>query len=315
MLLSFRQSIINKVTPWAFLLVMGIAWGLAFSLGKIAVENGGEPFGIVLYQAFGSGLILLAFTVIRKKPILEMKDKLGFLLVVGLLGLVIPTVLFYYAAEHVQAGILAITVALVPLLTYGFSIPLKMEKFSGVRFMGLVFGVVAICFIALPENSLPDRSALPWILLACISSFSYTAENIILAFRSALVIGPIRLAMGMNLMSALTVLPITLMTDSFYIPNLPPQAIEFAVIGLILITVLAYTMFVMSVALYGPVFASQTGYVVTLAGVFWGILIFDETHSIWIWLALASMIIGLALVTPRGEASSSEDYSDETPEG
>ena len=295
----------KKVLPWAFLLFMGTAWGLSFSLGKIAVENGAKPFGISQFQVMLSGLILLVITLVRRKPMRDMFDKIGFIFIIAMLGAAIPGVLFYYAAPHVPAGVLSITVALIPLMTYGFSIPLKMEKFSVIRFMGLVFGVIAICFIALPENSLPNRAALPWIMLACISALCYAVENIILGFKSAVTIGPIRLAMGMNLIAAIVLLPITLMTDSFFVPSFPPQTVDYAVIGLGLITVVAYTMFVMSVAMFGPVFASQVGYLVTLAGVFWGILIFDESHSIWIWLSLAAMIIGLALVAPR----------DKTPEG
>lgn len=172
-----------------------------------------------------------------------------------------------------------------------------------IRVVGLVFGVIAICFIALPENSLPDRAALPWILLACISALCYAIENIILGFKSAITAGPIRLAMGMNLMAAAALLPFAFMTDSIFVPSFPPQTVDFAVLGLGLITVVAYTMFVMSVAMFGSVFASQVGYLVTLAGVFWGILIFDESHSLWIWLSLATMIIGLALVTPRKTAA------------
>ena len=297
----------KKVLPWAFLLFMGTAWGLSFSLGKIAVENGAKPFGISQFQVMLSGLILLAITLVRRKPMRDMFDKIGFIFIIAMLGAAIPSVLFYYAAPHVPAGVLSITVALIPLMTYGFSIPLKMEKFSFVRFMGLVFGVIAICFIALPENSLPNREALPWILLACVSALCYAVENIILGFKSAVTIGPIRLAMGMNLIAAIVLLPITLMTDSFFVPSFPPQTVDYAVIGLGLITVVAYTMFVMSVAMFGPVFASQVGYLVTLAGVFWGILIFDESHSIWVWLSLAAMIIGLALVAPRDKAP--EDQS------
>ena len=298
---------VKTILPWAFLLFMGVTWGLSFSLGKIAVEEGAKPFGISQFQVFVSGMILLVITIIRRKSISDMKDKIGFILLIALLGAAIPGVLFYYAAPHVPAGVLAITVALIPLMTYGFSIPLKMEAFSVIRFMGLVFGVIAICFIAIPENSLPNRAALPWILLACISSLCYAVENIVLGFKSALTIGPIRLAMGMNLLAAVVLLPITLMTDSLFIPSFPLQTVDWAVIGLALITVVAYTMFVMSVGLFGPVFASQTGYLVTLAGVFWGILIFDESHSIWIWLSLASMIIGLALVTPREQTSPESD--------
>ncbi len=298
--------VIKAITPWVFLLVMGTAWGLSFSLGKIAVAEGAKPFGISQFQVLVSGLILLGITLVRRKPIREMKDKLGFIFIIALLGAAIPGVLFYFAAPHVPAGVLAITVALIPLMTYGFSIPLKMEKFSMIRFMGLVFGVIAIGLIALPENSLPDRAAIPWILLACISALCYAVENIILGFKSALTIGPIRLAMGMNLMAALALLPITILTDSVFIPSFPPQVVDLAVMGLAIITVVAYTMFVMSVGLFGPVFASQTGYLVTLAGVFWGILIFDESHSVWVWLALGAMIIGLALVTPRGRVNGNE---------
>ena len=219
-----------------------------------------------------------------------------------MLGAAIPAVLFYYAAPHVPAGVLSITVALIPLMTYGFSIPLKLETFSVVRVAGLVFGVIAICLIALPENSLPDPAALPWILIACISALCYAVENIILGFKSALTVGPMRLAMGMNLMAAVALLPITILTDSFFSPSFPPQNVDYAVIGLGLITVVAYTMFVLSVALFGSVFSSQVGYVVTLTGVFWGMLIFGEKPSVWVWLSLCAMIIGLALVTPRKSA-------------
>ena len=71
-----------------------------------------------------------------------------------MLGAAIPAVLFYYAAPHVPAGVLSITVALIPLMTYGFSIPLKLETFSVVRVAGLVFGVIAICLISAGESFL-----------------------------------------------------------------------------------------------------------------------------------------------------------------
>lgn len=299
MTLNYIRPLLQKTLPWAFLLIMGTAWGLSFSLGKIAVENGAKPFGVAQFQVMFAGIILLFITVIRRKSIRDMKDKLALIFCVALLGAAIPSVLFYYAAPHVPAGVLSITVALIPLMTYGFSIPLKLETFSVIRIVGLVFGVIAIFLIVLPENSLPDRAALPWVLIACISALCYAVENIILGFKSALTVGPMRLAMGMNLMAAIALLPITILTDSLFSPSFPLQKVDYAVIGLGLITVVAYTMFVLSVALFGSVFSSQVGYIVTLTGVFWGMFIFGESPSVWIWLSLCAMIIGLALVTPR----------------
>jgi drug/metabolite transporter (DMT)-like permease len=70
-----------------------------------------------------------------------------------------------------------------------------------------------------------------------------------------------------------------------------------------LITVSAYGMFLYLVIFAGPVFASQTAYVVTLSGVLWGIMIFDDEHSLWVWLSLGVMMLALGLVTPRKDKS------------
>jgi len=53
----------------------------------------------------------------------------------------------------------------------------------------------------------------------------------------------------------------------------------------------------------GPVFASQTAYVVTLSGVLWGIMIFNDEHSLWVWLSLGVMMLALALVAPKKDKS------------
>ena len=289
----------HLLLPWSCLLFMGATWGLSFSLGKLAVEHGVGAFGISTVQSLISGLILLAVTLVRRKSVVEIFRYWRFVLLIALLGAAVPGVIFYTAAPFVQAGVLAITVALIPMMTYSASIPLRVERFSMRRFSGLLFGVGSILLIALPENSLPDRGAVPWIILACVSSVCYAAENIILGFKSALTIGPIRLSMGMNLLAGIIILPIALYKGQFYIPQFPFGVAEYALLGLSIISTLAYTMFVYAVARFGAVFASQTGYVVTLAGVFWGMVIFDEQHSIWVWLALAAMIVGLSLVTPK----------------
>ena len=116
---SFVKAAFQKALPWTFLLIMGTAWGLSFSLGKIAVENGAKPFGVAQFQVMFAGIVLLFVNVIRGKSTQNMRDKLGFIFCIAMLGAAIPSVLFYYAAPHVPAGVLSITVALIPLMTYG----------------------------------------------------------------------------------------------------------------------------------------------------------------------------------------------------
>ena len=247
-----------------------------FLFGKIAVQKWRKALWCGSVSSDVCWHCSPFITVIRRKSIQHMKDKLGFIFCVALCWEPLSLLFCFIMQHRMFCGVLSITVALIPLMTYGFSIPLKLETFSVVRIAGLMFGVIAICLIALPENSLPDPAALPWILIACISALCYAVENIILGFKSALTVGPMRLAMGMNLMAAVTLLPITILTDSFFSPSFPPQNVDYAVIGLGLITVVAYTMFVLSVALFGSVFSSQVGYIVTLTGVFWDVYFWRE---------------------------------------
>ena len=86
-------------------------------------------------------------------------------------------------------------------------------------------------------------------------------------------------------------------------PRFPLQTIEFSILALGFLNAGAYTLFVLTVQRYGPIFASQTGYIVTLSGVFWGVVIFQETHSLWVWASLVTLILGLALVAPRRSKS------------
>ena len=298
---------LTRLLPWAALLLMGATWGLSFSFARIVVQAGGTPFGVTFWQSVVCGVILLTWTMARRRPLPMSRRHLGIYLIVALLGASVPNSLFYFAAPHVQAGVLSITVTLIPIITYAVAMMIGSERISAIRVTGVVCGAVAIGFLVMPESSLPSRAAMPWGLLACISAVCYALENIYLARPSLQDIGPVRTACGMNLFAAMIMLPVAILTDQMFLPTFPLGTVEWTIIGLGLINAVAYTTFVMVIGLAGPVFASQTGYVVTLAGVIWGIILFGETHSAWVWASVAMMMLGLALVTPRRRAVPGED--------
>jgi drug/metabolite transporter (DMT)-like permease len=49
----------------------------------------------------------------------------------------------------------------------------------------------------------------------------------------------------------------------------------------------------------GPVFFSQFNYLAVAAGIGWGFALFNERLGIYIWSALALMLVGVLLVTAR----------------
>ena len=259
-----------RLLPWLGLLLMGVLWGLSFSFTRMAVENGGTPLGIAFWQTIISSVILLCFSSLRGRHFTLRLHHIGPFIIIALLGVALPSVAFYIAASRVPSGVLAITVTLVPILTYCMALGLRIEAFSIMRISGVLFGTIAILLLVLPANSLPDTAATPWVLLACLSSLCYAAENIYLARRTISDIEPIRIACGMNLMAIVLLGPLTLAFDQMFLPALPFSVMEWSVIGLGGITAIAYTLYVLTVKRSGPVFASQVGYIVTISGVFWG---------------------------------------------
>ncbi len=285
--------------PFFLLLVMGVVWGATFSLAKIATEGGAHPLGLSLWQGLLGGVFLLIVCLLCRRPPVLSRHYAGFYLICGLLGTVLPGTLFFYAAPHVPAGILSITVATVPILTYALTLPLKLDKLSVGRLFGILLGMLSVVLLVAPASSLPSREMTPWVLVAVLASAFYASENLFVALRRPAGSDVLALVAGMLIMAALVLAPIVWATGTFVPLGLPWGAVEWSVVAMVAANALAYTLFIHVVTTAGPVFASQTAYTVTIAGVFWGMAIFGERHSLWIWASLALMLGGLALVTPR----------------
>ena len=266
---------------------------------KIAVENGGHPFGTAFWQALISAFLLYIYITFKHGNLGLKKSHLKLIILLGFFGSAMPSVLLYWSAQKISAGILSITVSFIPLLTYVLAFVLKIETFSYRRILGVVLGALALNLLIVPENSISERNQIMWVLVACVAAISYAIENLLIDQKMPSDIGPVRIACGMNLMGAILVLPFALGFNQMISPTFPPQKLELAVIGLGVINAVAYSLFIFLIKRTGPVFASQTGYVVTIGGMLWGILLFNEIYSMWVWFSLLMIILGVVLVAPR----------------
>ena len=129
----------KSLWPWLVLLVAGVGWGLSFTLAKIAAIGGAHPLGITFWQCTTGAALMIAFTRTRSRAQTMKPGPIWLYVACGLLGLVIPNTAFFYAASRVSAGVLAITIAIVPILTYAISAVCGLERFT--RLKALVISV------------------------------------------------------------------------------------------------------------------------------------------------------------------------------
>lgn len=290
---------LKKFLPWILLLAMGLGWGLAFSLAKLAIMAGGMPLGMAFWQMVASTVMTFAICKLRGLPIPFSRHHIVNYLIVSVLATSVPSSCLMFAAGRVPAGVVAITIAIVPMLTYALATGLGCERQSMVRLTGLLCGIAAILLLVLPETSFPDRSAVPWILVAAIAPTFHAFNNINLTRPAMADMHPLHIIFGANLIGAMTLLPMAVLSGQMFPLAFPFGVLEWALLGNSVISVLAFVSFITTIKLAGPVFASQTGYLVTISGVIWGMMLFGETHSAWVWASLVVMLIGLSLVSPR----------------
>lgn len=289
------------------LIILGLGWGLSFTLGKIAITAGGTPIGLTFWQSLFSGLILLAYVFFRHGKIIIPKIMFLPIIIITFLSVVIPNIIFYACIEHLDAGVLSISVSVIPLFTYLIAMGLRMDRFKIRRVLGLITGFCALLILILPENSLPDKRDIPWVLLALNCALCYALENIYIDRLALQNFGPIRLVCAVSFVSAIITFLLSLVMDQFFILQPTNLYLFISTLGLGFISATAYSIFIYLIGRAGSVFSSQVGYLVTFFGVVWGIIILGESHSVFVWLSLAMIMLGIFLVQPK-QTSPSTDF-------
>ena len=284
------------------LLFLGIVWGLSFSLARMATESGIHPVMINYWSCLISATLLSAYCAFTKTIPPITRSLVGFYFICAVLGSVIPGTLYFYAAAHVSAGVLSITIATVPLLTFIAAAVFRIEAVSYKRILGILCGISSIGLLVVPDSSLPNPNAAPWVIMMVLAAACYAAEGLVIATRAPPKVNVFVVVTAVLITAVIIMTPIVWLTGTFELMPWPFSRSVGAILGMSVIMATAYGGFYYLIVLAGPVYASQTAYLITLSGVLWGILIFDETHSAWIWASLAVMMIALSLVKPQEPA-------------
>jgi drug/metabolite transporter (DMT)-like permease len=152
---------------------------------------------------------------------------------------------------------------------------------------------------------------LAFIPLGLIPSLMYAFEGNFVARFGTGGAGPLQLLLGASIAGVVITGPIAVGTGQWINPIHVWGIADFALIASALIHTLVYTLYVMIVRNYGPVFSVQVSYVVTASGLGWAMLILGERYSGPIWLALVVMFVGIYLVSPdlKGKKNDGESQS------
>lgn len=283
---------------WLALMVVGTAWGSTQLFSKLIMSQGHLALGVSFLSTVLGAVIVTAVMLFLRVPLPLSRRHLVFFLICGLTGTALPNYTSYTSIRELPVGVVSVIIAAVPIWTFLAAVALKMDRAAPRRVVGLGLGALAVALLIGPEASLPRPEDTLWVGVALLTGLSYTVENIYIARNQPKECGALQTLCGLLWAAVCLIMPVTLGTGA-WMEISSPFVDEFALVGMTLCHLLAYGGFVWLISQAGPVFAAQVGYVVTLSGVLLGIVVLGETHSAWVWLSLALMMAGLALVQPR----------------
>ena len=294
---------------WALLLALGIAWGLQVPLTKIAVTAGYRDFGIIFWQSLIDVAILAPF--VRRLP--GHRGALTVYVFVGLVGTLLPAAASATAARFLPAGVVALGLSFVPLMTLPVAVALGTDRLSLARVAGLLAGLGGVLLMILPGLGLAGLGLSHLFLLALVAPLFYAFEGNLLARFGTAGLNPLQMVCGASIVSATLAGPVAALRGDFISP-LPPWGVaDAAVVGGGVISVIAYVGYLWMVGRAGAVFAAQVSYLVTGFGVLWSMALLGERFPPGFWLALGVTLLGVFLVQPRAPSLQPQRESVKTP--
>lgn len=283
------------------LLIMGLTWGLVPALSKILVGPSTlDPIGVAAWVAVVTlTCVTCAMIGTRTSPHFTW-PAMRFGLIAGLFAGVLPQTALFWASGHVPGVVLSITLALESLMVFAIAAALRVERPSAARLLGLLVGLVAV-FVIMFTTEEADGVRVPlWILAAMLVPLSYAVESILVASMPDMEgRSPLQLIFFIMLGSAIWGWGAAILTGSVLNPWDAPSTTLTLIAAIGVLSAISNGSYVLTIRRMGPVFASQYAYVVTIMGVGWSVLLLSERLTIWIWIALGCVLLGIFMVRPK----------------
>jgi drug/metabolite transporter (DMT)-like permease len=286
--------------PPLLLFLIGLSWGLSYVWIKIGVSGEITPLGYVFWFAAGAGTVLAILCALRRTAPRMTRAHLRYYLMMGAGRIAVANFIFYSVQQKLPVGLMAVVMTTVPMFTYGMSLIGRLERFAWLRFAGIVCGFSGVLLIVAPRGSLPDPSLTFWVLLGFGAPFLHALGYILISERYRPEGGDsLTLAVGMFFTAALVLLPVTLAAGQFHMLWPPFSAAELALCAHMAMAGLHFYAIFELIRIAGATYMSQANFLAVGFGVVFGVLIFGETHSLWVWASIAMILVGVALVNAR----------------
>lgn len=260
----------NLVLKWSSFVALCFIWGSSFILMKISKTSLTAP-QIASIRLFSAGII---FVPIALKQFYQLpKNKIGYVLLTGILGNLLPAFLFASALMKIDSSLAGILNALTPISVVAIGIIFFKDKIAASKLYGVAIGFIGLCLLTLLQNDLSIHN-LQYALFIILATVSY-GLNVNVVGHHLKDVKPIA---GTAVSLAFLVIPTCLILwwQGVFHFDLSDSSMQRAVLSSVVLGVggsaIATFLFYSLVQSAGGLFASMVTYGLPFVALFWGLL-------------------------------------------
>lgn len=284
---------------YGLLLFNGTLIAGMYAFAKVAGGHGISPFGLLAWQLLFAAIVIGVVAAVRGEwPALKPAN-LRYAAIAGVLGITGPNLVTFAALKHVPAGLVGVITALSPALTYAIATLFSAERFEPLRAAGVLLGLAGVMAILLPRGALPGPEALPWAVAAVLAPLLLAGGNVFRSLAWPPGLRPLAAASLLLAIQALVLVPVAAMLGEFEVPRSLSGARDLPLLGAGALTAAFYLGAFELQKRGGAVVVGQIGYVITVASLLLGALVFGERYPLTTFLAVAVVLAGVMLANHR----------------
>lgn len=283
-------------------ITLAFMWSLSFIFYRIGVpEFGSVAFASIRLEL--AGITMLLFVLLNPKNRQGILANWKLLTIIGLCSTAIPFVLFGYAAKSVNAGVLAVLNASVPMMSGVMASLFFNDKLSKKQILGLVIGVIGVFilmsenFLAMMHSSGSDHSSLQsqlwpmgFALFACIGYA--TGANLTRNYLEH--ISPIAITAGTLITASIVMLPVAIYNFPYH-HSISAKAWGSVICIGILSTAIALIFMNQLIKSIGPVRATSITLVIPIFAIIFGYILLGESLDIFAIVGSVVILFGTYL--------------------
>jgi len=296
--MSADRSTEELAIAYGGLIVLSVIWGMAFVAIKEA-DTVLSPVNLALLRWFVAAVLFLALIPIigKAKTKLERRD-VPRLLIVAFANVVGYHIALNSAETSISAGLSSLLITFGPIFILVLSVPLLNENVSRKIVVALLMATAGAVVLSMGSINLSDLSSFYGPLEVVISALCYAVFSVLgkpLVHRY----GSAPTTIWAGLLGTVMLLPLLSTGFITQVESLPIDGWLSVLYLSVLSTVLGYTLFYTLVSRRSVSTLSIQLYLAPIVGVIGGVVLLNETVTVFTAIGGAMMLAAVALTTKK----------------